>query len=1553
SGTNLVGPGVYPGYYNGYGYGNDGGTNYPWNNGSLITVANPGGSYNLTVYGAQDNTGDYPDDSYVLRVRAMAPPPLSFSPELDSGGLTNVASEVLADTEHAFYVVTVPGVVNGAPVLGWKLDLTAVNGSPTVRVRQNLLPDNTCDTSMYGSGTVIIAAPYLTPGTWYVDVQGSGSTAFALTSSAITTNTLAHLLWVMPPAGQTNTAPGLVFPAIGDSGIDSNGNRILDPQTGTVTDQGIDLKQGHFDIYAVVVPTNNAALLRTELQAISGNPNLYLRVGAAPTLNHYAQGSCDWWDPLMDRQLTGGTTEYGNWVPLNGRYEAALTPGIWVLAVQAGGNANARYRLQLSCGNAVSNGLVQNLDLGSGSYTNQNLSGGDWRYYRVQIPDPAPSNWVVSWTRSLGSARMFVRDTVPPGDGNNPADFSNTNNNPGPGSTDLQTWNSDAKNEGPYPRFDTPGTAVLSTPPLRPGSVYYLGFWSPVDTTFAVSSSTNGGAVIVTNVTSFLGGTIAGNIPGYGSVIYRVDVPANATRLLFNASNTTDIIFSVEQGTIALAGGPAHWTSYLYNNPQYGGQSNVVFDQFLSPANTWPWQPGYSYYLAVTNTSANAENFGVFLALPADLAPVAFTAPSSVISAAPNPAVQAVWCVTNRGIAATAGAWYDTVWFSTNGVLDGNSINIGNFYCPGGYWSPQAVPPGGSYWQTNTVALPMTQSGNYTLFVQADAGNSIYEASLSDKVSNPINGTFTLIPPDLMPISVAAPGATTAAQANPTVQVSWVVTNQGIGAASGGWYDGVWFSTNGALDALSVDIGDFYINQTVAPTGTYAQTNTVTLPISLGGTNHYALFVQVDIYDWVYESNKSNNVWGPVPGTLMLDLPPTIVTQPLSQFLATGGTAIFSVAANGTPPLRYQWQCNNAILNGATNMALTLNSVQPTNDGSYAVVITNAFGAVTSRVASLLVAGPGTNCVSAPAGLIGWWPGEGNANDVMGGNNGTPVNGVSFAPGKVGQAFSFNGANQYVSIVTTNALAGTFTLEFWMMPMNLNNTLGVIGSRGPQDGSYDMQLNGGSIHGDIGNGSSWITTSADAAYTFSAGNWYHIASVVTPTNYAIYVNGVVVGSGSYSYNTPLLFDANHLLEIGYIGNYGEYMNGLMDEVSVYNRALSFDEIAEIYLAGAYGKCESVAPTILTQPQSQVVLNGSNVTFSVSAVGQQPLYYFWQRNGTNLADAGNIAGSANASLVVSNISSSDVGIYSVVVSNTVGFVTSTGAVLALNVVQNGGFETGNLNGWTQSGNTTSTSLSGSSAYCHSGSYGLEAGPSGSLGYLAQTLPTSAGESYLLSFWFDCNGGNPNEFLVVWNGNTLFDQTNIPGIGWTNMQFVVTATGTHTVLEFGFRDDPSYFGLDDISVVALSAAPPRLASAGFSSDGTFQLMAYGQTGQAYTLQASTNLTSWISLLTFTCTNSPMSVADPTAKNFGRRFYRLVQGTVLAPITIGFGSAQPWTTHGLSLMLQGTMGQSYVIQASTNLVNWQPITNFVSTNWPVYFYDPTATNFAERFYRVKLGP
>ncbi len=719
TGTALVSA-AYSYYYDVY--GNYGGNNPLWASGNLVTIPNPTpGTYSLSVYAADNGTGTYPDASYKVDVSYPTLPQLSFSPELNTSSQTNVVSGTLADAGSTFYRVSVPTNVNGAPVLGWNLQLSQSSGSPSVRVRQNLLPDNTYDTTAFASGSIIIAPPYLAPGIWYVEVKASGSTTFTLTTSVITTNTLTRSLWTMPAIGQTTTAPGLALPEFGDTGVNPAGANLPG-------DQGVDLAQGQYDFYAIMVPTNNAGLLRTELQAISGNPTLYLRAGAAPTSNHGSVGNGG--SPLIDRQLSGSVTEYGNWVPLNGQTATNLTPGLWVLSVYASGNANVRFRLQLSCGSSVTNGLVQDMPLnGSVTYTNQQLAGGDWRYYRVQIPTNAPNNLTVTWSRSHGTAHLFVRDTVPPGDGA----YNYDNYNAAP--YYAINWASDLKNQGPYPDFAAPGSDTLTTPPLRPGATYYLGFWSPDDATFSFGITTNGGSINITNIIAFYGGSVAKVIPGNGTLRYRLDVPLNATRILFNASNSSDIVFSLEQGTVALAGGPAHWNS--------SGQANTGLNQFLGAPNnwTWPWLPGYSYYLTVTNTSAAAESFTFAMTQPADLAPVALLVPASVTSAAPNPVIQVIWGVTNQGAATATGGWYDTLWFSADGVLDANSVALGSFPVN------LTVPAAGSYRQTNSVILPMNASGTYTLFVQVDANNAIYEATLADKVSAGASGIFTLSPP--------------------------------------------------------------------------------------------------------------------------------------------------------------------------------------------------------------------------------------------------------------------------------------------------------------------------------------------------------------------------------------------------------------------------------------------------------------------------------------------------------------------------------------------------------------------------------------------------------------------------------------------------------------------------------------------------------------------------------------------------------------------------------------------------------------------------------------
>lgn len=109
------------------------------------------------------------------------------------------------------------------------------------------------------------------------------------------------------------------------------------------------------------------------------------------------------------------------------------------------------------------------------------------------------------------------------------------------------------------------------------------------------------------------------------------------------------------------------------------------------------------------------------------------------------------------------------------------------------------------------------------------------------------------------------------------------------------------------------------------------------------------------------DENLSPMPVGVVGGMLSVltpDLPPQITGQPQSLTVAQGGTATFSVTANGSGTLGYQWRFNDAALGGQTGATLTLPNVQPAQAGGYSVVVSNAAGSVTSAVATLTVSIP-------------------------------------------------------------------------------------------------------------------------------------------------------------------------------------------------------------------------------------------------------------------------------------------------------------------------------------------------------------------------------------------------------------------------------------------------------------------------------------------------------------------------------------------------------------------------------------------------------------------
>jgi hypothetical protein len=555
-GTEIPHPSV-PGYYYNY-YGADGGWGSGRSEGFLFqTFVRPeAGLWSLTLK-AEYAGGEYPSATNTIEIEQRTPTALVFS--------NGLVSTSLGDNQRIFYQVTVP-----PNVLGWKLDLVTSNGTPLVRARKDLLPSDAEPAMAFGGPTVTIVPPFLEPGTWFVEVKGVGSTTFSLRSNPVL---LERGVWNMPAFGASVTTTGLPpgGPLFADTGVDTNGVALP-------TDQGTDLGEGDFHFYVINIPEGNGGLLRAELLAISGNPDLFVRRGGLPTAAHLEFGVSG--NILVDFQLTGAGTEYANWVPLNGRTEAQLGPGLWYLGVRANGS-NARYRMKLSTG------AVANLAAGT-VLSGQLIAAGDWRYYRLVLPTNAPQSLTVTYSQQQGDTEMYVRDTVPPGE---PFDAYNG----------YRLWGRDYKNGGPYPSFPDVGSYTLNSPPLRPGHVYYLGFRAVSDASFTVGFTTNAQTIDVTNVIAFYGGVSTVTIPAFSVAEFRVPVPADATSWRHSNTHSGAVQLFLDQGTLPDLSIPfSIWTSY--NNPD----SQLI--QFLYG---WPWITNQNYYFVATNTSASAESLTI------------------------------------------------------------------------------------------------------------------------------------------------------------------------------------------------------------------------------------------------------------------------------------------------------------------------------------------------------------------------------------------------------------------------------------------------------------------------------------------------------------------------------------------------------------------------------------------------------------------------------------------------------------------------------------------------------------------------------------------------------------------------------------------------------------------------------------------------------------------------------------------------------------------------------------------------------------------------------
>ena len=218
-----------------------------------------------------------------------------------------------------------------------------------------------------------------------------------------------------------------------------------------------------------------------------------------------------------------------------------------------------------------------------------------------------------------------------------------------------------------------------------------------------------------------------------------------------------------------------------------------------------------------------------------------------------------------------------------------------------------------------------------------------------------------------------------------------------------------------------------------------------------------------------------------------------------------------------------------------------------------------------------------------PGDSVSWWPGEGNADDAADSNNGTLENGVIFAPGRVGQAFSFDGgATEHIPIPYSASLNLTqLTISAWIQADSDVSTGRTISAKDANDGQPVLVRNWwfglctpsglacdpGQLlfSGTTTESGSRVFWSFTGGVPLNDGVLHHVAVTYDGVGSAqIFIDGSPVSTTSIQ-GAPGAPDFTN--EPAYIGNLTPAANnssflGLIDEVRIYNRALSSDEVLQ-------------------------------------------------------------------------------------------------------------------------------------------------------------------------------------------------------------------------------------------------------------------------------------------------------------------------------------------------------------------------------------------------------
>jgi hypothetical protein len=232
-------------------------------------------------------------------------------------------------------------------------------------------------------------------------------------------------------------------------------------------------------------------------------------------------------------------------------------------------------------------------------------------------------------------------------------------------------------------------------------------------------------------------------------------------------------------------------------------------------------------------------------------------------------------------------------------------------------------------------------------------------------------------------------------------------------------------------------------------------------------------------------------------------------------------------------------------------------------------------------------------CVQPPPDMTGWWPGDGNTNDIVGGRNAVLRDNATFGPGLVDQAFILDGDGDFADVPHDPALnvgTGDFTVDLWVF---FNDTAGeqvlvekYVEQFGPTSTGWTFSK--------LDDNHLTFNSVDSAPLSLPTKTWIHFAARRSGDVATIFMKGTLVATGPVGRDNS---DSTSSLKFGHRGSpsdtpgsedeRGFFLNGRIDELELFvGRALSDAEIQAIFDAGSAGKCKG--PVVCVQPPSGLI-----------------------------------------------------------------------------------------------------------------------------------------------------------------------------------------------------------------------------------------------------------------------------------------------------------------------------------------------------------------------------